>query len=107
MNTPHEMLMKRIASIIALRNLRNVMDPASGVTLTLRRGPIKDEENEDPLYSSKKDWLAVESAEMPLMEEIIDRLIVSEDKSATFWAKRVKEDIDKSNAALNAFCELK
>ncbi len=100
MNPAHEYLMKRIKSIEALRLLKKKIDPASGMAVCVRRGVAQDGEDEDP---DRRPWNTTEMIDMPSAEKVIDLLIASEEESAKFWERRVKEEIKAGEKALSAY----
>jgi hypothetical protein len=100
MNISHEILTKRINTIAALRKLLKDMDPASGVTVCIRRGVYDDSEEEDP---NRRPWSIVECVDYDLTAEVIKKLIDSEQQSAKMWAKSIKSEIDKCTVALETY----
>lgn len=79
-----EQIHKAIDDIRALRQLKKDVDPASGMSVSLRRGVSHDNPDVDD-DNVNRPWETMEICEH--MEEIIDILIAERIKSLRRWVK--------------------
>lgn len=96
----YQYLAERLDRIAALAKLRKEVDPASGMSVMVRRGVIADDPH-DPDKDGHRPWIALETAEG--MEEILTKLIATQERSAAFWARCVIEDAAKGSVVLEAY----
>lgn len=76
-----------MSDIRALQKLRKEVDPASGLSISVRRGVARD--NPDVEYDHKKrPWRTVEICDD--MESLIDLLIKERSRSLSHWVKRAE-----------------
>lgn len=84
----YEQLVARVEKIKAIRNLQKELDPASGLAVAIRRGPLGSSDE-------SSHWLSVEVCGS--MQEIIDLLIIELMDNADFWAREcIQAAIDAS-----------
>lgn len=87
---------KRIATIKALRTLKQNVDPASGMSVCVRRGVLSDQ-GEDDSDRPHREWISLEVAND--MAPIIDMLIASEVDSLRFWVRSGTDEAQRLVAA--------
>lgn len=69
------------------------MDPASGVSFSVRRGVIWDNDAiEDDCI--RRPWITVESSDLQSAKTIIELIIQDTEKQIKFWENNVKRDIE-------------
>lgn len=82
------MIRERMDTIQKLRRLKADVDPASGLAVSVRRGVVRD--NEDDEYDhERRPWIPMETSVN--MQKILDLLIEEQLASLRFWVKSGKE----------------
>lgn len=101
---PYELLFNRFANIEKLKKLKKDVDPASGMSVQIRRGVLSDrcEEEDD---RELREWVQLETAEH--MDAILDLLIATQVKSLGVWERAAREDITANEKALAALAKYK
>ncbi len=89
----HEYLIQKIHNLAQLRKLKSEVDPASGMTVRVRRGPMSQDEGDRP-----REWIEIETGIE--MDTIIDGLIRCEIDSIKFWRRVATGDADHIKTAL-------
>jgi hypothetical protein len=100
MSTEYDVLIRQtVADIKALRKLKKDIDPASGMSVSVRRGVARD--NDDVEYDhEKRPWLTMEFSDTVNMDSMIDLLIRDRLSALRFWLNRGGEYSDMLDAAL-------
>jgi hypothetical protein len=86
--TVHSILEQQ-ANIAALRKIRKDMDPASGVSVSIRRGPVRDDPDED---DRSRPWVTVEITDLAIATEVLDAAIDAANKSLDFRIAHAKRE---------------
>ena len=86
-----ENLEKTVQRLAELRKLKNEVDPASGMSVMIRRGVLSDR-NEDEGDRERRKYTEIET--MHFMPEIIDLLIKGQEEHLRFWIKACEEERD-------------
>lgn len=94
----YEQLVARVEKIKAIRKLQKELDPASGLAVAIRRGPLGSSDE-------SSHWLSVEV--FVSTTDIIDLLVIELMDSADFWARECQADIKKAGEALDYYRQFK
>lgn len=97
MKTTWETLNERVATKRALDKLAKQVDPASGMTLCVRRGVMHDSEDEDP---DCRPWINVSICQPDTMAALITNMLTDVKFSIRNYRQWVAEDIEQGQQAL-------
>lgn len=94
----YEQLVAKVEKIKAIRELQKELDPASGLAVAIRRGPLGSSDE-------SSHWLSVEVCGS--MQEIVDLLVIELMDSADFWARECQADIKRAGESLDYYRQFK
>jgi hypothetical protein len=86
---PRENLQKVMSRLSALHKLKDKVDPASGMSVLVRRGVLSDRA-EDEDNRERRQYIEIET--LYFMPEIIDLLIKGQEEHRSFWIKQCKQE---------------
>jgi hypothetical protein len=95
----YQYVLDRLDKIKKLEGLKNKIDPASGMSVCVKRGVLSDaneEENDRPL----REWISIEICEN--MEEIIDLLLVTQVNSLKLWLNSARQEEKEASLAIKS-----
>lgn len=81
----------RRANIDMLRQIRHQIDPASGLSVSIRRGGARDNpdvEDDD----ERRPWVVTEFSDMITMAKVVDLAIAENHSSASYWLARARDE---------------
>lgn len=93
-------IQERRRNIEDLKKILKEMDPASGVSISIRRGVARDNE-EDDYDSTKRPWVLVETGELAHARVAISAAIAAAEASLKFRLVMAREE----HKALTEFLE--
>lgn len=93
----YEILTARVKTVEALVKLRKDVDPASGISIMVRRGPLSDQAEDDD-DRERREWIQLETALE--MDDILTHLISTQEDSIDLWIRATQDDIKAAQAAL-------
>lgn len=80
------------ANIADLQKVLKVMDPASGVAISIRRGIARDN-HDDEHDREKRPWVTVEVSNLDLAKVAIEAAILAAKESETHWTRAANRDL--------------
>jgi hypothetical protein len=86
-----------------LRELQKIikdLDPASGVSFMIRRGPAKDNEEIDD-YETKHPWTTIEISN-PSIVSVLNILEKEQTEEVKFWKRMTEIEIKNAQKELNS-----
>lgn len=93
----YRLLGDRMAVVRALETLRKKADPASGITIQVRRGAIGSDE--------PPEWTMLEIGVG--FEKVLDLMIADQRESAKFFARILQDDLAKGANVLRGYDQFK
>jgi len=90
-------LLLRLETIQQLKKLKKEVDPASGITICVRRGVAADNPNQKN-DNKNRPWITVETCDE--MDTLLTTLIATQVMSLAHWKRSTEEDILEAQQAL-------
>lgn len=90
----HELLKQRYDTLEALKKLRENVDPASGITVCVQRGPVGGDVFEEATYP----WVTMEIGERA--SEVIDLLIKNQTESVDILMRLTEKSITEAQITI-------
>lgn len=104
MKKPHEWLAHHLKLQKDLKALKKKIDPASGMTVQVHRGPVAEEDNEEDV---RHPSLTVEMCSMDLMTRVLDLMIESSRESMVLWESSARKDMKDTLVVMRDLKELR
>lgn len=97
---------RRIEAIVALRELRRTVDPASGMAVSVRRGPAHVDDDKGLPWCTT-DYIGAylggpEEGGCAGMHQLIDMLIAEQTRSLKFWIESAQASQTRIATAIEA-----
>lgn len=90
-----QIISQRIKNIRQLRALRDLVDPASGMSVMVRRGVLRDRDEDD---QERRAWVELEICDH--MDGILELLIDAQTRSLDLFIKSAGREIAGLNQAV-------
>jgi hypothetical protein len=100
MNHTYEHLRQSKSRLSELQKIIKDLDPASGVSFMIRRGPAKDNEEIDD-YETKHPWTTIEISN-PSIVSVLNILEKEQTEVVRFWKHMTEIDIKNAQGELNS-----